>query len=131
MKFIVVSLGTWKWEGVVATGGTIADFVAFAKAHGATKIEDTQVSAGRAYVELGVPWMLWVETMDDVPALAHEALHVTCGVLEARGLKHCAESEEAYTYTMEGIIRAALSATEWESAQSVPAVGQDVDATHC
>lgn len=113
MKYIVVNLSLWKWEGVIAAGGTIAEFIAFAKAEGATKIEETAATAGRTYVELGVPWFLWVETLDDIPALAHEALHVTSGILECRGIKHTAESEEAYTYTMEGIIRAALSATEW------------------
>lgn len=113
-----MSLSLWKWEGVVAVGGTIAEFVAFAREKGATKIEDTTHTCGRAYVEMGVPWLLWVETLDDLPSLAHEALHVASGVLEARGLKHVAESEEAYTYTMEGIIRAALSAREWLPLQA-------------
>lgn len=111
-----MALGIWKWEGVIAQGGTIAEFVAFAKKQGATKIEDSNHSAGRAYVELGVPWLLWVESLADISALAHEALHIASGVLEARGLKHTAESEEAYTYTMEAIIRAALMATEWQEA---------------
>lgn len=120
LRFIVVALSMWKWEGVIAVGGTIAEFVAFAKQHGATKIEETASTTGRAYVELGVPWFLWVKSLDDVPALAHEALHVTSGILECRGLKHTADSEEAYTYTMEGIIRAALTATEWETVPEPP-----------
>jgi hypothetical protein len=117
MKFVVVNLSLWKWEGLVVVGGTTEDFVALAKRQGATRIDDTAVSSGRAYVELGVPWMLWVETLEDVPAIAHEAFHVTCSVLECRGLKHTIESEEAYTYTMEAIIRAVLSAApeQWEA----------------
>lgn len=116
LRHILVNLSLWKWEGVIAVGGTIADFIAFAKSHGASEIhaEDGGHSVGRAYVELGVPWLLWVESLDDLPALAHEALHVTSGVLEARGLKHTHESEEAYTYTMEVILRAALTAKKWE-----------------
>lgn len=116
MKYIAVTLGVWKWEGIIAAGGTIGDFIAFAKSHGASEIhpENNGHSVGRAYVEIGVPWLLWVESLEDVPALAHEALHVTAGVLEARGLKYVPESEEAYTYTMEGILRAALTATDWQ-----------------
>ena len=115
-RFILVTLSLWKWAGAIAVGGSSEDLKAFAKtqdididANGATEV-------GRAYVEIGKPWLLWVESLENIPALAHEALHVASGVLEARGLKHTPESEEAYTYTMESIIRTALTATEWETA---------------
>ena len=107
MRFLTVALSLWKWKGVIAVGSTESQFAAFAKEHGIS-IEGGRTSAGRAYVELGKPWLLWIETLDDVAALAHEALHIASGVLECRGLKHVAESEEAYTYTMEAIIRVAL-----------------------
>lgn len=116
MKFIVVELSLWKWQGVLAVGGTSADFAAFAKTQDIDDIDaNPSEEAGRAYVRLGKPFLMWVESLDNVPALAHEALHVASGILEARGLKHVAESEEAYTYTMEALLRMATTVKEWET----------------
>lgn len=104
----------WKWDGMVLIGGSPDDFKTFAKREIGADVETGSNSAGHAYVEYGKPWLLWVDSAKNVPALAHEALHVTAGVLLGRGLKHCANSEEAYTYTMEDILRQALDKrTKW------------------
>lgn len=108
LKRLDVSLTNWKWEGVVLVGGTPAIVSAYVKRELDIEVTVGKHSAGHAYVGYGEPWVLWVESLDNVPTLAHEALHVTNGVLQARGVKPSAKSEEAYTYTMEYIIDQAL-----------------------
>jgi hypothetical protein len=110
-----MSLIPWKWEGTVLVGGTSREFAAFAKKQIDADITTGDGAAGHAYVEYGKPWLLWVESLTDVAALAHEALHVAAGVLECRGLKHTDASEEAYTYTMEHIMRTALACRQWKA----------------
>lgn len=118
MKYISVMLMPWKWEGLVCVGGSPDDFKRYAKTMIEADIQTGSNSAGHAYVEYGKPFLLWVESLKNIPALAHEALHVTCGILEARGLKHHDASEEAYTYTMEDILRQTLDAkpSKWVAA---------------
>lgn len=116
LKTTFVTLDIWKWQGSVLVGGTSADFKAWAKQYLDADITTGENACGHAYVEYGKPWALWVESLQDVAALAHEALHVTAGILEARGLTFGAPSEEAYTYTMERIIRRALTAKKWQTA---------------
>ena len=113
-----IVLDVWKWEGLAMTGGTEPEFVGFARRLVGTGIEEAGSSKGRAYAKPGCPWLLWVESLDDVPELAHEALHITAGILEMRGLKHAAESEEAYTYTMEHILRHVLDRDGWQPASA-------------
>lgn len=117
MKCLEVRLGLWKWSGCVLAGGTPADFAAFAKKSIGAELDTDSGVLGRAYLEKGQPWLLWVESAADVATLAHEALHITAGILEARGLKFDESSEEAYTYTMESIIRAVVSAkrSHWKA----------------
>lgn len=117
MKTIDVMLDPWKWQGCVLVGGRSSDFSEWAKRCVGCEIETADHAAGHAYVEIGKPWLLWVESLKNIPALAHEALHVTSGILEARGLKHTEASEEAYTYTMEHIIRASLDAKKWREVR--------------
>lgn len=110
MKMLKVDLDVWKWQGVVLVGGTVEDFAKFAKNYINADLEVGVAEAGRAYLEKGQPWLVWVESLKDVANLAHEALHIAAGVLEARGLKFETASEEAYTYTMERIISSTLTA---------------------
>lgn len=113
LKACDVPMPLWKWDGIVLVGGQSADFTAWAKRSLAVDIETRDHAAGHAHVEMGKPWLIWLEALANVPTLAHEALHVTAGVLEARGLKHHESSEEAYTYTMEHIMRTVLDAKKW------------------
>lgn len=116
MKGLLVHLDIWKWDGVVLVGGTSTDFTTYAKAEHNLTIESNEFAMGHAYVQPGTVWLLWVTSLDDLAALAHEALHVVSGILESRGLTHDGASEEAYTYTMEYIIRTTLTAKarEWQ-----------------
>lgn len=116
MKMMDITLNPWKWKGVVLVGGTSTEFAAFAKKFINVEISTGSNAAAHAHVSYGKPWLLWVEKLSDIPALAHEALHVTAGVLEARGLTFSESSEEAYTYTMEDIIRQVLVNKRWREA---------------
>lgn len=117
MKSITVMLMPWKWQGMVLHGGTSFEFRDWAKKSIDVEIETGSNAAAHAHVSYGKPWLIWLASMRDIPALAHEALHITAGILEARGLKFAEASEEAYTYTMEDIIRQVLNAKKWESVK--------------
>ena len=110
MKVLTVKLMPWKWQGLVFVGGLVDEYRAAIKRDIGADASVGSNSAGHAYVEYGKPFAIWVESLKDVPCLAHEALHVTNGILEARGLKPTSESEEAYTYTMEDILKQVLDA---------------------
>jgi hypothetical protein len=110
MKAADITLDIWQWQGVVLLGGTRADFVAWVKAALGADVESQEGAQGHAYMERGKPWVLWVANPKDEATLAHEALHITAGVLESRGLKLSGDSEEAYTYTLARIITLARSA---------------------
>lgn len=116
MKVVDITLDIWKWEGCVCVGGRSADFKAWAKKYADVDVSTGSYAAGHAYVEYGKPWLIWIESLKNTAALAHEALHVTGGILEARGLKYGEASEEAYTYTMECIMRQTMTAKKWRTA---------------
>lgn len=118
MKVANVTLDIWKWQGCVLVGGKSSEFKDWAKKNIGADITTGTNAAGHAYVEYGKPWLIWLDTLANVPALAHEALHVASGILEARGLKFGNDSEEAYTYTMEHIIRQTLAVKKWERIES-------------
>lgn len=117
MKLLLVNLMPWKWQGVVLRGGTSLEFQAWAKKELDVNVETGSNAAGHAHLSYGKPWLIWVLTLKDVPALAHEALHITAGLLEARGLKFSEASEESYTYTMEDILRQVLTAKKWQKVR--------------
>jgi hypothetical protein len=118
MKFTLVRLMPWKWDGAVVVGGTPAEFRAWAKRYIDAEIDNGPNSAGHAYVYYGKPFLIWVESLKNIPALAHEAMHIAHGVLEGRGVKHNESSEEAYTYTMEDLIRQVLTAKKWRTVRA-------------
>lgn len=121
MRFLDVDLSLWKWSGRVITGGTAQEFKDYAKQFCGAEPNVSVGCVGHAYVETGRPWLLWVERLDDLATLAHEVFHVTCGVLEGRGLRFSADSEEAFTYTLEAIMRTVLSAKRRQWATVRPA----------
>ncbi len=108
-----MDLMPWKWEGVVLHGGSGLRYRKWAKDALTIDVSADNGCAAHAYVLRGAPWLLWLADLTDIPSLAHEALHVTAGVLEARGMTLTRESEEAYTYTLEDIIRQTLAVKKW------------------
>jgi hypothetical protein len=112
-----IELVPWKWEGLVVLGGTVDDYRAHVKRELHVDLDPGAHAAGHSYVEYGKPFAMWVERADNLPAIAHEAFHVTSGVLEGRGLKHTAESEEAYTYTMERLIAHCVNRSGWRAVR--------------
>jgi len=118
-------LAPWKWEVSVIVGGTPAAALEFV--HGTLKLYDADFAEwalGWSFVQAGKPAVLWVHDASDIPTLVHEAIHVTSGILQARGLKHTPESEEAYTYTVESLLRAILECQEWDVAGQEGASGR-------
>ena len=113
MKYIEIMLMPWKWGGRIVVGGTRAEIQAYAKKWLGIELSCPTRVLGHAYIESGNPWLLWLKTLQDIPSLAHEAFHVTSGVLEDRGLKFSEASEEAYTYTMEDLLRQVLNSKRW------------------
>lgn len=117
MKVLEVNLPLWKWQGFVFTGGSGTAYQRVVKRDFGADVSVGPHACGHAYVEYGRPFTMWLETRDNLPALAHEALHIAAGVLEARGLTFANPSEEAYTYTMEDIIRQVQTAKprDWKA----------------
>ena len=119
LRALTVYLPLWKWDGVIIAGGTPQDCHDFVSTNMGTEIDVGEFTIGHAYVLSGQPWVLWVADLANIPALAHEALHITSGILEGRGLRHTEDSEEAYTYTMESILRAALARKGWTKVRVI------------
>lgn len=117
MKTLTVHLPLWDWHGRVVIGGTFAQFSAWAKKKFSVEFATDEGAdpAGFAYVLEGYPWLLWVDSPNNLPALAHEAFHVTSFVLKNRGLKHTMASEEAYAYTLGFILKQIVEAKRWRT----------------
>lgn len=116
MKVKVINLAIWKWDGTVVVCEDRRDYERFALAEGVT-LDQYDHSNGHAYVEDAKPWLLWIPKIEMVPELVHEAVHIACGVLDARGMTHRRESEEAYCYTIEHIVRNTLNPDGWSSVR--------------
>jgi hypothetical protein len=57
--------------------------------------------------------LLWVESVDNHGAVAHEALHGVVIVLRDRGLQLADESDEAYCYLLSYVVDAFHAAKGW------------------
>ena len=117
MKYTDVMLMPWKWGGRILVGGTPETFQTYAKRWLDVNLDCGTGTQGHSYVEWGNPWVIWIKSLHDIPALAHEALHVTSGVLASRGLSFADPSEEAYTYTMEDLLRQVLTSKRWRKVR--------------
>lgn len=116
MKEKPADLTTWKWAGWLVQGGTFKDFKSWMLRSFNYEIDDIEAT-GCAMIHPGYPWVLWVEDIEDVATLSHEALHVTTDVLQSRGIILSRDSVEAFTYTMEDVIRQALDRRGWRKAE--------------
>lgn len=52
----------------------------------------------------------WKENLENILTLSHEALHCTFKILSRKGMRHSEETEEAYTYFHESIVRRLVEA---------------------
>lgn len=113
-----IRIGMWRSHGILAKGGTISDVERMARKLYGVSPEFTPEEAanipGIAFTERD-PWLMWVEDGDKMPEVAHEAFHVTAGILRARGMKLSEESEEAYTYTLTALLEAFCEKKGWKS----------------
>ena len=117
LKYAVFSPSPWKWEMCVFHGGTKDQFAASVKKHIDADIGDTISGAmGYCYVEMDKPVMVWVHDIGDIPTLVHELIHAVFGMLNGRGLTHSKDSEEAFTYSLEAVLKAIMANKKWEAA---------------
>lgn len=115
MKITQINLDIWKCYGYVIVGGTAARSIIWAKKRLNLNIElDDSDCEGYAFIEKGVPWVIWVSTLSNAETISHEALHITRTVLESRGLVYSGDSEEAWTYTMGFIVHSAQTTKKWK-----------------
>jgi hypothetical protein len=115
LRYRQIIVCPWAWDGFVIEGGTTESVNKLMKemTNGADVQFDTAAGNGFAFTQPGKPWLIWVETLDDVAVLAHEALHATFAILRRAGMEFSHDSEEAYTYTMTDILDRALYKKGW------------------
>jgi hypothetical protein len=53
---------------------------------------------------------VWKERFENITTLVHEAAHVTFKILSSKGLKHNEETEEAFCYFQESIVKRLVEA---------------------
>lgn len=117
MKRKPVHLDIWRWDGYVLLGETSASFAAWVLQTMGKVITPGEHARGSAFLHPDYPWALWVKDLTAVTVLAHEALHITAAVLEARGVAFKESGEEAYTYTLQYIMDATLAKGGWSRAR--------------
>ena len=115
MKSKIITMQPWGWDGNLVIGGDPSIFspkmireLGLHEYDGALK-----GLGGWTWLPLGGSWVIWLETITNIPVLAHEGFHMVSGVLETRGLIHTKESEEAYAYTLQSFLEQALSKKGW------------------
>jgi hypothetical protein len=106
-----VPVPIWNWDVVAFYGTDKAQLQRTLQPLGIAC--DCPSAIGHTWVVEDTPVVLWVKDIADTPTLAHEAMHAVFGMLAARGLKHSAESEEAYTYTVSHILES-LRKGKWK-----------------
>lgn len=113
-----VDLPPWDHLGYVLTGGTVEEAHCFAEAHiGVEFVAPAPESIGCTFRQPRRPFVLWVRSLSDFPTLAHEALHVVSQLMLDRGIKHSADSEESYCYTLSYLLTSIRNAPkrEWRN----------------
>lgn len=106
-----VPVSVWNWDVVAFYGTDRAQLQQTLRPLG---ISCDDVSAlGQTWIIENAPIVVWVEDITDTATLAHEVMHAVFGMLAYRGLKHSAESEEAYTYTVSYILES-LRTGKWK-----------------
>jgi hypothetical protein len=114
LREVVALAIPWKWEVAVLQGGTPTQIERYVRANGWTgDFTLLESHIGHCWVQDGMPVIVWVHAIADVPTLVHELMHAVFGMFAARGLKHGPDSEEAYTYTVEDLLRRVLRAQRW------------------
>jgi hypothetical protein len=117
LRVAAVPMPLWKWDWAVYQGTPNARLTADLKRLGIDSPPE-EWAMGHTWVYAGMPVVIWVDRASNIPCLAHEVMHGVAGMLEARGLKPCHESEEAYTYTVEYVLRYLLSTPRvWQAVR--------------
>lgn len=110
LKLAIIPTDPWKWDIFVLHGPHDA-FEDYARK--TFKVSIDAAGIGHTYMQEGLPVLIWVNDIGDIPVLVHELMHAIFGILSSRGLTHTPESEEAYTYTMGDVLGRVLKHTNW------------------
>lgn len=126
MKALPVYVAVWKWGGWVLVGPS-KDYPGFMKQQLDTVDELKPNIGGHTTIDEDKPWVLWVPDLCDHAVLAHEAFHVAYAVLDTRGVKLSVDSEEAFAYTIEHVVRTVMEAKpeQWETYNEDGSFRQD------
>lgn len=116
MKQAFFMADPWKWEVGIFHGGTGREFAALVKRLADADVGEISGAQGYCFIEDGKPVMVWVHSLADVPTLVHELIHATFGLMRLRGMTYSADGEEAYTYTLEALLRHILNQRKWMKA---------------
>jgi hypothetical protein len=117
MRGATFVLVPWKWETIVLVGGCEHQLDGFVAQFGMSTDGPVGYSMGHTFVYAGQPIVMWVKSLKHIPELCHEVIHVVGGALEARGVKPCEASEEAYAYTAEAFLKQILECKKWRTVR--------------
>ena len=113
MQEAVFKLIPWNWDVVALTGGCPNKLCELVMQLGMPIDDVSDGSTGHTFIYEGKPIIMWVQSLRQLDVLVHEIIHAVFGALDARGLKHCVESEEAYTYTVSELFRQVRACKKW------------------
>jgi hypothetical protein len=91
--------------------------------HGGADLIAVDHCEARLWFANNAPVFMWLRSLDSVPVIAHETLHVAAGVLRNRGVTLSAESEEAFTYLQEYICAQLCDADGWDQVNDSDEAG--------
>lgn len=111
IKFAIFKTPPWNCDVSVAYGSPEL-FTKFALEAYNFKCEI--YGLGHTFTETGMPVVIFVEDLKHIPTLVHELMHAVFFILGDRGVGYCAESEEAFTYTVGQLLTDVLACKIWK-----------------
>ena len=120
MKETTVDLSVWNCQVYAIWDCTASDAADVFKKNGVDMDVIDQIAGSTSdgmtlFPDSGAP-IIWVRCgLDSIPGisvLCHEAVHAANDILIGRGLNHTLETEEAFAYTVENIVRETLYANK-------------------
>lgn len=99
LRFLLLEAAPWNAIVLIGMGGTQEAFLTLLR-------ERYDVDFDMLDGASGVAWhsrrghFVWLEEGADHSTIAHELLHVVCGIMRLRGVGFSRKSEETYAYTL-------------------------------
>lgn len=70
---------------------------------------DKGIYAYRVNSDSSTNYIIFLKDLDNVPTIAHEAMHFVFDILEQKGVTYSKDSEESYTYLLGYVVGQILS----------------------